>query len=214
VTVTDTMNRLVTGLDRDNFQVLEDGQPQDIRHFSREDSPVSLCIIFDLSKSMGNKIDKARKAVEDFVAAANVQDEFCLIAFSDRPRFLVDFNQRVEDISDKLANAIPEGRTALLDATNPRKALLIISDGGDNRSRYTAREIREMVMESDVQVYSIGIYEGVFLLAGPEQAPGPRLLRSISQASGGSSFTVRDVKDLAPAAAKISLELRNQYLLG
>jgi Ca-activated chloride channel family protein len=225
VTITDAWNRLVLGLKRDSFTVWEDGQTQVIRHFSSEDSPISLCIIFDVSKSMRNKIDPAREAVAEFIANSSPEDEFCLISFSDRPHFLVGFNDPVDSILGKLADVIPDGRTAMLDAVymgmdelrharNPRKVLLILSDGADNRSRYTAREIAERVMESDVQVYSIGVFEGLYLFTSPENARGPRLLSRIAEASGGSALTLTGTKELEEAARKINLLMRNQYVLG
>ena len=148
VTVTDPMNRLVTGLEKDNFLLTDNGQPQEIRHFSSEDAPISLGVIFDISGSMSNKIDKSRDAVVEFFKTANPEDEFFLITFSEKPEVLADFTTSVEDIQSKLVYAVPKGRTALLDAIylgmnrmrkakHEKKALLIISDGGDNHSRYT-----------------------------------------------------------------------------
>src|SRR5512146_2250384 len=146
-TVTDPMNRLVTGLDKPNFEVYENGAKQEIRHFSSEDAPVSLGIIFDMSGSMNNKIEKSREAVVEFMRTANPDDEFFLVAFADRPEILSGFTTSIEDIQGRLIYTVPKGRTALLDAIylglnkvrqakHPKKALLIISDGGDNHSRY------------------------------------------------------------------------------
>src|SRR5512146_2612601 len=146
VTITDPMTRLVTGLESENFQVFEGGDRQTIRHFSSEDAPLSLGVIFDISGSMSDKIEKSREAVVEFFKTANPQDEFFMITFSDRPELLSDFTQSVEEIQNKLVYIVPKGRTALLDAiylglnrmkkaTQQRKALLIISDGGDNNSR-------------------------------------------------------------------------------
>src|SRR5579864_1722799 len=170
VTITDPLNRLVTGLDRQNFAVFEGKDKQEIRHFSSEDAPISLGVIFDMSGSMADKIDKSRQAVVEFFRTANPQDEFFLIAFSDKPEVLVDFTSSVEDIQSRLAFTIPKGRTALLDAIYlgmnrmrrakyERKALLIVSDGGDNHSRYTEGEIKAMVREADVQIYGIGLFD-------------------------------------------------------
>src|SRR5271167_5145895 len=184
VTVTDPMNRLVTGLEKDNFFLTDSGQPQEIRHFSSEDAPISLGVIFDISGSMANKIDKSRDAVVEFFKTANPQDEFFLITFADKPELLVDYTSSVEDIQSKLVYAMPKGRTALLDAIYlgmnrmrkahyERKALLIISDGGDNHSRYTESEIKSMVKEADVQIYAIGLYDRDFKTA--EEREGPQL---------------------------------------
>jgi Ca-activated chloride channel homolog len=223
VTVTDPMNRLVTGLDKDNFQVYEGKEQQDLRHFSSEDAPISLGVIFDMSGSMGSKIERAREAVTEFFRTANPQDEFFLIAFADKPEEISDFTQSVDDLQGKLIYTVPKGRTALLDAIYlgvskmrqakyPKKALLIISDGGDNHSRYTEGEIKSLVKEADVMIYSIGIYDHYF--ATDEERLGPALLSDVSELSGGRSFTIDNPNDLADVATKIGIELRNQYVLG
>lgn len=223
VTVTDPMNRLVTGLDRENFQVFEGKDRQDVRHFSSEDAPISLGVIFDMSGSMGSKIERAREAVSQFFKTANPQDEFFLIAFADKPQEVSDFTQSVDDLQNKLIYTLPKGRTALLDAIYlgiskmrdaryPKKSLLIISDGGDNHSRYTEGEIKSMVKEADVMVYSIGIYDHDF--RSEEERLGPQLLSDVSELSGGRAFTIDNPNDLADVATKIGIELRNQYVLG
>ena len=223
VTVTDPMNRLVTGLEKDNFQLLEGSKTEDIRHFSSEDAPISLGVIFDMSGSMSDKLERARDAAVEFFKTANPQDEFFMITFSDRPEVLSDFTKSVEDIQGKLIFTIAKGRTALLDAIylgmdkmrearNSKKALLIISDGGDNRSRYTEGEIRSLVKEADVQIYAIGIFD--FLGKTPEEAGGPRLLDEITEVTGGRTYVLSNTNELADTATKIGMELRNQYVLG
>jgi Ca-activated chloride channel family protein len=223
VTITDPMNRLVTGLDKENFALYEGKEPQEIRHFSSEDAPVSLGVIFDMSGSMTSKIDRAREAVVEFFKTANPQDEFFMITFADQPEEISDFTQSIEDIQGKLVYTIPKGRTALLDAIYlgmtkmrqakyPKKALLIISDGGDNHSRYTEGEIKSMVKEADVMIYAIGIYDHYF--PTEEERLGPELLSEVSELSGGRTFTIDNPNDLADVATKIGIELRNQYVLG
>jgi Ca-activated chloride channel homolog len=223
VTVTDPLNRLVTGLDRENFEVFEGKDRQEVRHFSAEDAPISLGVIFDMSGSMASKVERAREAVIEFFKTANPQDEFFLIAFSDRPQEVSDFTQSVEDLQGKLVYTVPKGRTALLDAIYlgiskmrqakyPKKSLLIISDGGDNHSRYTEGEIKSLVKEADTMIYSIGIYDHYF--ATEEERLGPQLLSDISELSGGRAFTIDNPNDLADVATKIGIELRNQYVLG
>jgi Ca-activated chloride channel family protein len=223
VTITDPMNRLVTGLDKENFNVLEGKEPQEIRHFSSEDAPVSLGVIFDLSGSMSSKIERAREAVVEFFKTANPQDEFFLIAFSDKPEQLSDFTQSIEDVRSKLIYTVPKGRTALLDAIYlgvnkmgqakyQKRALLIISDGGDNHSRYTESEIHSMVKEADVQIYAIGVYDRTF--STTEERNGPVLLTDVADLTGGRAFTIDNPNDLADVATKIGIELRNQYVLG
>jgi Ca-activated chloride channel homolog len=223
VTITDPMNRLVTGLEKENFQLTDNGRPQEIRHFSSEDAPISLGVIFDISGSMNDKIDKSREAVVEFFRTANPQDEFFLITFSEKPEVLVDFTSSVEDIQSKLVYAVPKGRTALLDAIYlgmnrmrrahyERKALLIISDGGDNHSRYTESEIKSMVREADVQIYGIGLFD--LGCKTPEECEGPALLTEVTEVTGGRTFPIGNPNELADVATKIGIELRNQYVLG
>jgi Ca-activated chloride channel family protein len=223
VTITDPMNRLVTGLDKENFEVFENKDPQELKSFSSEDAPVSIGVIFDMSGSMSSKIERAREAVIEFFKTANPQDEFFMIAFADKPEEVSDFTSSVEDIQGKLVYTVPKGRTALLDgiylgvnkmrqAKYPKKALLIISDGGDNHSRYTEGEIKSTVREADVMIYAIGIYD--HNMATPEEASGPALLSDITEITGGRAFTIDNPNDLGDVATKIGIELRNQYVLG
>ena len=222
-TITDPMNRLVTGLERHNFELFENGQKQDIRHFSSEDAPLSLGVIFDMSGSMGNKIEKSREAVVEFFRTANPQDEFFMISFSERPEMVADFTSSVEDIQGKMVSILPKGRTALLDAIymglnkmrqahEQKKALLIISDGGDNHSRYTESEIKSLVKEADVQLYAIGIFDST--PRTEEERMGPTMLSAITDVTGGRTFTIDNPNELADVATKIGVELRNQYVLG
>ena len=223
VTITDPMNRLVTGLEKENFQLFEGNAAQEIRTFSSEDAPVSLGVIFDSSGSMSSKMDRAKDAVIEFFKTANPQDEFFMITFSDEPEEVSDFTSSVDEIQNKLVFAVPRKRTALLDAIYmgvskmrqakyPKKALLIISDGGDNHSRYTENEIRSVVKEADVMIYAIGIYDRY--ASAMEERLGPQLLSDITELSGGRAFTIDNPNDLADVATKIGIELRNQYVLG
>jgi Ca-activated chloride channel family protein len=223
VTITDPMNRLVTGLERDNFQLYEGSSQQEIRTFSSEDAPVSLGVIFDSSGSMSSKMDRAKEAVVEFFKTANPQDEFFMVTFSDQPEAVSDFTSSVDEIQNKLVFAVPKHRTALLDAIYmgvskmrqakfAKKALLIISDGGDNHSRYTENEIKSVVKEADVIVYAIGIYDRY--ASATEERLGPQLLSEITELTGGRAFTIDNPNDLADVATKIGVELRNQYVLG
>ena len=223
VTITDPMNRLVTGLEKDNFQLYEGSSPQEIRTFSSEDAPVSLGVIFDSSGSMTSKMDRAKEAVVEFFKTANPQDEFFMITFNDEPETVADFTNSVDDIQAKLIFAVPRHRTALLDAIYmgvskmrqakyAKKALLIISDGGDNHSRYTENEIKSVVKEADVMIYAIGIYDRY--ASAMEERLGPQLLSEITELTGGRAFTIDNPNDLADVATKIGVELRNQYVLG
>jgi Ca-activated chloride channel homolog len=223
VTITDPMNRLVTGLEKDNFQLYEGNAQQQIRSFSSDDAPVSVGVIFDSSGSMASKMDRAKDAVMEFFKTANPQDEFFMITFSDEPEVIADFTNSVDEIQNKLIYAVPRKRTALLDAIYmglskmrearyPKKALLIISDGGDNHSRYTENEIKAMVKEADVMIYAVGIYDRY--ASAIEERLGPQLLSDICEISGGRAFTIDNPNDLADVATKIGIELRNQYILG
>jgi Ca-activated chloride channel family protein len=168
VTVTDPLNRFVTGLEKENFKLAEDKVDQIITSFSSEDAPISVGVIFDCSGSMSNKMDKSRQAVAQFFKTANPEDEFFLVQFSNDAQMIQPFTHNLEEIQNRLTFSQAKGQTALLDAIymglhemkkaqNPRKALLIISDGGDNNSRYTTTEVKNLVKEADTQIYAIGM---------------------------------------------------------
>ncbi len=226
VTVTDPLNRFVTGLEKENFRLFEDKIEQKIVHFASEDAPLSIGLVFDTSGSMGNKLTKSRQAVSMFFKTANPEDEFFLVQFNDRPELIQDFTTNLEEIQNRLTFTQAKGRTALLDAVymalhkmkkahNPRKALLIISDGGDNSSRYTESEIKNLVREADVQIYAIGIFEPSGSRGRTaEELSGPGLLSELSEQTGGRHFAVENLNELPDVAAKIGIELRNQYILG
>jgi VWFA-related protein len=226
VTVTDPMNRFVTGLDKENFKVLEEKVEQEITQFSSEDAPLSIGVVFDCSGSMGHKLEKSRQAVAQFFKTANPEDEFFLVQFGDNADLIQPFTRNLEEIQNRLTFTQSKGRTALLDAIyralqemkrakNPRKALLVISDGGDNNSRYTEGEIRNLVREADVQIYAIGIYEAAGARSRtPEELSGPGLMSEIAEQTGGRQYSVDNLAELPDIAAKIGVELRNQYILG
>lgn len=226
VTVTDPLNRFVTGLEKEHFRLFEDKVEQKVTHFASEDAPLSVGLVFDCSGSMGQKLAKSRQAAAAFFKTANPQDEFFLIQFNERPEVVVPFTTNTGEIQNRLAFTQSKGRTALLDAIylamnqmkkarNPRKAILVISDGGDNSSRYTESEIKNAVREADVQVYAIGIFEPLGNRGRTaEELAGPGLLSEIAEQTGGRHFPVENVNELPDVAAKIGIELRNQYLLG
>ena len=225
VTVTDPLNRFVTGLEKEHFRLFEDKVEQSIAQFSAEDAPLSVGIVFDTSGSMGNKLQKSREAVAQFFKTANPEDEFFLIEFNDRPQLVAPFSTNTDEIQNQLTFTQSKGRTALLDgiymamaqmhkAHNPRKAILIISDGGDNSSRYTESEIKNAVREADVQVYAIGIFEPIAARGRTaEELAGPGLLSELAEQTGGRHFPVENLSELPDIAAKIGIELRNQYVL-
>jgi Ca-activated chloride channel family protein len=222
VSVTDPMQRFVTGLNRDNFEVFEGAKPQKIQNFSSEDVPVSLGIILDTSGSMSDKLERVRDAVNQLCEVSNPQDEYFMITFADEPRLAVDFTTNPDDLRKELVFTQSKGRTSLLDAIYlalhkiknakyGRRALLIISDGGDNHSRYGEGEIKGLAKESDVMIYSIGIFDRY--VPTPEELRGPALLGDLAEPTGGRAFTV-DNPNIMPAIARhIGMELRTQYVL-
>ena len=223
VSVTDSMERLVTGLNVDNFQLYEGKKPQEIRHFSSEDVPVSIGIILDTSGSMGDKMNRVREAVNQFCKEANPQDEFFMIEFSDQPHLVTDFTSAPEDLERELLFTRSKGRTALLDAIYMglhkikeakygKKALLIISDGGDNHSRYGEREIKAAAKESDVMIYAIGTFDR--FVPTLEELRGPTLLSELAEPTGGRAYTLENALPLPAVARHIGRELRTQYVLG
>ncbi len=226
VTVTDPFDRIVTGLDQENFQVYDEKVEQKITAFSTEDSPISVGMIFDSSGSMGDKIQKSKEAALQFFKTSNPEDEFMLVSFSDQPELISGFTAKFENLQERLLTVKSSGRTALLDAvylglsqmkkaSTNRRALLIISDGGDNHSRYSAGDIKRAVKESDVQIYAVGIFEPMSARGRTnEEAGGPSLLAELAEISGGRMFSVENSDELPDIAEKISIELRNQYVLG
>jgi Ca-activated chloride channel family protein len=225
VTVTDPYGRLVTGLEQNNFRIFEDGVEQEILTFSSEDVPISIGVIFDMSGSMADKVEKSRMAAVQFFRTANPSDEFFLVNFNDRAQLISAFTASVEELQNRMMYTSAHGRTALLDgiylglsemkgAHNTKKALLIISDGGDNHSRYSEIDVRNFVKEADVQLYAIGNYSDVRCDRTPEECQGPLLLTDLTSSTGGRVFPVTNLNELPDIATKISMELRNQYVVG
>jgi Ca-activated chloride channel family protein len=224
--VTNVIGTPITDLHKEDFKVFEDGVEQPITNFSLEDAPLSIGLLFDNSGSMRNKIKKATEAAAAFFKTANPQDEFFLVEFSDRPKLTVPFTFGPDEVYDRIAHAKPFGRTSLLDAIhmamgemkhalNARKALIIVSDGGDNRSRHTAREIKSAILESDLEVYAMGIFDPDDMPKHSlEEQNGPQLLEDLADQSGGREYPVTRLDDLPSISARIGNQLRNQYLLG
>lgn len=224
-TITDPSNRFVLGLRKEDFRVFEDGTEQTIAHFSGEDAPLSLGLVFDCSGSMDDKLRFSRLAAAQFLKTMNVQDEAFLVEFNDSAQLEVEFTSQFEQLQDKLAAMHPGGLTAMLDAAemalremkkakNPRKAILIISDGGDNHSKYTAHELESLVRAADVQIYAMGVFEpSIRLGMSNEEVSGPRLLAELAEQTGGRAFGASNSNDLPSVATRISIELRNQYVL-
>ncbi len=216
----------VTDLSRDNFQVSEDNVEQKIKYFAKDDAPISIGVLLDTSGSMRNKMHRSSEAAATFFQTANPQDEFFLIEFNDRPKLTVPFTNDPDELYRHVVHAHPFGRTSLLDAVhmaslqmkharNSRKAILIVSDGGDNRSRFTPRQVQGDVLESEMQTYAIGIFEpAATRKLTAEEQHGPDLLEELAEATGGRHYRVDDIDQLASVAARVSRDLRNQYLLG
>ena len=233
VSVTDPNNRYVLGLEKDDLHLFEDGVEQKVTHFSNEDAPLSIGLLVDTSGSMGAKLETSRHAVEEFMKTLNAADEAFLVEFSDRAELSVPLTNNPKTIENAMNSATSGGLTALLDAVhvglqemkrskNPRKALLVISDGGDNNSRYTSNQITDLVREADVQVYAMGVFEPTlsFGLHGPgaghggaAELDGPRLLSEIADQTGGRALAANNLRELPGIAERIGIELRNQYVL-
>ena len=225
LTVTDPYGRYVSGLGQNAFTVLDNNQEQNITFFSDTDAPVSIGILFDVSGSMsGEKIARARKALERFINTSHPMDEYFLIAFNSRAQLLLDRTRNGEAVLDKLTLVQPKSNTALYDAcylgiervtrgAHQKKALLIISDGQDNNSRYTFGEVRRLMKESDVTVYAVGILGGgdSGSMIGMQ---GQAFLDELSGVTGGKSFYPNTNVELDEIFERIALELRHQYSIG
>jgi Ca-activated chloride channel family protein len=224
VVVTDAMNHAVTGLGKENFAISDNDENEEIQYFYTEDSPISVGLLLDLSKSMTDKFDSERLAITKFFENANAQDDYFVVTFATHAELLSDATQSIDSIQTKLGAAVPNGSTAMLDAISmamtrmhaaryKRRALLIISDGGDNNSRHKFREIKSLVRDSDVEVYAIGLFDTTFFKTF-EEFMGKKWLGELTDATGGRTITVDNVDKMGDAAATISHELRNQYILG
>ena len=222
VTITDGLNRPIVGLDQDNFELFENKKLQQIRNFSTQDAPVSIGILLDVSGSMGYKLDRAREAVRQFCEEANPQDEFFIITFADKPQLTTDFTIKPENVENDLLTVNSKGKTSLLDAIYMAlkkmrgaryalKALLILSDGGDNHSRYNERDIKAAIKEADVAIYSVGTFERY--ASTEEELLGPELLYNLSHLTGGHAFTLNNPADMPAVTRNIGIRLRHQYVL-
>ncbi len=222
VNITDDLHRPIVGLYQDNFQLFEGKKPQQITNFSNKDTPVSIGILVDTSGSMSYKLDRARDAIVQFCETANPQDEFFLITFSDTPRLTTDFTTDTAHIENDLITERSKGQTSLLDAIYMgvekmrdarygRKALLILSDGGDNHSRYSERDVKAAIREADVMIYAVGTYDRY--VSTQEELLGPELLESIAKLTGGQAFTLNNPNDMPGVTQRIGTQLRHQYVL-
>lgn len=220
----------VANLKRENFRVFQDDVEQSVSYFASDDAPVSIGLLFDASGSMHSKLQKSVDAVAQFLKTANREDEFFLIEFNERPKLTVPFTADPDAIQERISRTRVFGRTSLYDAVHlaleqmkkaqkTRKAIVVFSDGGDNRSRYSFREIKADLLEADVQLYTIGIFDPEVLDGGsrstsPEEKAGPEVLAQLSEESGGMYFPVKNINDLPSISSYVGNQLRNQYLLG
>lgn len=227
VHVTTPLGVSVTDLNKTNFQIFEDNVEQTITHFAKDDAPLSIGLVFDASGSMHNKLHKSSEAAAAFFRTSNRGDEFFMIEFNERPRLIIPFTLDSDELYTQILRTRTTGRTSLLDAIhmaigqmkkakNSRKAILIVSDGGDNCSRYSVGQIKNALLESDVQVYAMGIFDPV---DSPKKRPreevkGPELLSELAELSGGRHYPIDDLNELPGISGRIGLELRNQYVLG
>jgi Ca-activated chloride channel family protein len=213
VTVTSGNGRPLDNLRKQDFRLFEDNVEQRITYFGSEDGPVSVAIVLDLSSSMRRKLADAREAVAQFMKNTAWHDEYMLVTFNDRPAITCGFTENAGRIERLVGSARPEGWTALWDAiylglhsiehaTYRRRALLVVTDGGDNHSRYTQSEIRSLVREADVRVYAICIFDK------------SRALARIAEDSGGRVYRATKLNQLADLARQVSTELHSQYVLG
>jgi VWFA-related protein len=222
VTVNDPLNRPVTGLEKENFRVFDDKVEQTITQFAMDDEPVAVGLVFDTSGSMGSKLRISRLAARAFFRTSNEdEDEYFLVEFDNSPRIVVPLTKDPGNIETQLLYSKSSGSTALLDALllaihemrkskKRKKALLVISDGGDNHSRYSTAEATRIIRESDLLIYAIGVFGGG---STAEEFGGPQLLSKIAEGTGGRLYEAAP-SELPDIANKIGIDLRNRYVIG
>jgi len=221
------MSRPVIDLPQQNFSLLESGVPQQIRYFSHEDGPISVALVLDFSGSMRDKIEFVHQAVDEFFQNANPDDDYYVITVSDKPTLIADASQSTNTILARLATVEPKGMTSLYDSIYlgvnklrssryKRRAMVIVSDGGDNHSRYTLKEIKSVLAESDILTYSIGIFDDIPipLFKSIEERWGRKWLDEVTRVSGGRNISADDRRQIPQIAGLISREMRSQYVLG
>ena len=226
VSVMDRKGQPVVGLQKDSFTLLDNDMEQVITHFAMEDAPISVGFVIDASASMLGKMEKSREAVRSFLNTVNSEDEFFLVRFNSRVDLAIDLTRDADELQKQIRFIHPSGSTALLDAIhfsitqmkkakNVRKSLIIVSDGGDNSSRSTITDLRNLVREADVQIYAIGLFDRAEMRPRtPEEASGPELLHEVTTQTGGHLFEVNNINQMPKFAWEISRAIRSQYLLG
>ncbi len=227
VTVTDLNGKSVMDLRKEDFKLFDGEEAMPVKYFFAQDTPVSVGVVVDLSVSMKNKIDRVRKAVDEFFANADPADDYFVVTFGNRAHLLADTTTSIDTIHTKLATMEASGNTALADAIYlsllklhsakyERRALVVISDGGDNASRNSLRKVKNLAKEADAQVYAIDVCDApsVLITKKIEERFGRQWLTQVSEVSGGRTIAVDNANKIPEAAGQISLELRNQYVLG
>jgi Ca-activated chloride channel family protein len=221
----DRQGLYISGLTKQSFTVLDDKAPQEIAFFGDADEPISIGIIFDLSGSMtGEKIGRARTALAHFIQTSSDSDEYSLIGFDSHARLLADRTRDADMLLRKLDSVTPRGSTALYDGlylgvekvmqgAHPKKALLLITDGGENDSRYTRSELHEFLEESGVILYSVCVLDRINL-AGKAGFRVQNLLKGLSAVTGGRAFFPDSAAEMDEMFERIALELRHQYSIG
>lgn len=213
VQVTDMRDRPIMGLRKGDFRLFEDDVEQEIVTFGMEDAPISTGLVFDASGSMRNRIEESRTAVDQFCRTAVTGDEFFLVKFSDKAELISPFTRSAGEILRQLNFIQPGGWTAMVDAiklsveemrlaANPRKVLLVLSDGGDNNSRYSESELLSVLREADVRIYAIGLFQR------------PRYLEKLAEETGGKVIWVHKLSELPEAMETLSVQIRNEYVAG
>jgi Ca-activated chloride channel family protein len=226
VQISTPLGQPVTDLAKENFRIFEDGVEQKISHFAKDDAPISIGVVFDSSGSMQNKMRKSLEAASMFFKTANPGDEFFLVDFNERPKLALGFTTDSDAVYRRISRTRPFGRTSLFDAIelavrqmknakNERKAIVIVSDGGDNRSRLTFHEVKNLMLEAGVLMYSMGIFDPSDSPKLPrEEREGPGLLDQLTELTGGRNYHVDNLDDLPAISARIGVQLRNQYTIG
>lgn len=217
VTVTDRFGRFVTGLAKEDFEVFDDKIAHEIAFFSNDDAPISMGIVYDVSGSMSNFSGRSVAMLRQFFENSHPEDEFCVIAFNNRPQLVHDFTSLPEEIINRAAFIKAKGSTSLFDATylavekvrqgrHHKKVVLIFSDGEENSSRYSGRELKKLLQENDVQIYAIGI--------GGSLGGGEGTLRFLTEPTGGQTFFPFDPFSTELTYTRLALILRRQYTIG
>ena len=241
VTVTDHNGKTIEGLRAEDFNILDDHIPQKIVSFSNDDAPCSVGLVLDISGSMRKTLSAAKEIAHAFFETANPDDEFLLLTVSTQPDAMPGFTTDTAALEETIGFTKPAGLTALIDtvylgltrmreAQRPRRALLIISDGMDNHSRYSQSELMSVALEADVQIYTIVIDNGSAeastdgmpyrpsLIRKPwdrgAERQGAEMLQNLSDQTGGLYFPVRNDADAKEDVIKAGRALRNEYVIG